>query len=51
MISFVTPALGVNLRPFVDKYIGVNGQRGYLTELQRQHISVQRVTVLDVQRR
>jgi hypothetical protein len=51
VISFVTPAPGVNLRPFVDKYIGVNGQRGYLTELQRQHISVQRVTVLDVQRR
>jgi SH3-like domain-containing protein len=51
VISFVTPAPGVNLRPFVDKYVGVNGQRGYLTELQRQHISVQRVTVLDVQRR
>jgi hypothetical protein len=51
VISFVTPAPGVNLRPYVDHYVGVNGQRGYLTELQRQHISVQRVTVLDVERR
>ncbi len=51
VISFVTPAPGVNLRPYVDHYVGVNGQRGYLTDLQRQHISVQRVTVLDVARR
>ena len=49
--SFVTPAPGVNLRPFVDKYIGVNGQRGYLTDMQRQHISVQRVSLLEAQRR
>ncbi|MEX2111944.1 MAG: hypothetical protein WD845_02100 [Pirellulales bacterium] len=51
VISFVTPAPGVNLRPYVDHYVGVNGQRGYLTDLQRQHISVQRVTVLDVAQR
>ncbi|MGD9721114.1 MAG: SH3 domain-containing protein [Pirellulales bacterium] len=50
VISFVTPAPGVNLRPYVDHYVGVNGQRGYLTDLERQHISVQRVTVLDVNR-
>jgi uncharacterized protein YraI len=51
VLSFVTPAPGVNLRPYVDKNVGVNGQRGYLPELQRQHVSVQRVTLLDVQRR
>jgi uncharacterized protein YraI len=51
VVSFVTPAPGVNLRPYVDKVVGVNGQRGYMTDLQRQHINVQRVTVLDVQRR
>jgi SH3-like domain-containing protein len=53
VLKFVTPAPGVNLRPYVDQYIGVNGQRGYLTDLQRQHVSVQRITVLDagVQRR
>jgi uncharacterized protein YraI len=51
VLSFVTPAPGVNLRPFVDKNVGVNGQRGYLPELQRQHVSVQRVTLLDAKRR
>ena len=51
VVSFVTPAPGVNLRPFVDRYVGVNGQRGYMTDLQRQHINVQHVTVLEVQRR
>lgn len=51
VLSFVTPAPGVNLRPFVDKYVGVNGQRGYLTDLKRQHISVQRVSLLDAVRR
>ena len=51
VLSFVTPAPGVNLKPFVDKHVGVNGQRGYLTDLQRQHVSVQRITLLDVERR
>ncbi|MEX0977634.1 MAG: SH3 domain-containing protein [Pirellulales bacterium] len=51
VLSFVTPAPGINLRPFVDKQIGVNGQRGYLSDLARQHISVQRVTLLDTQLR
>jgi hypothetical protein len=47
VVSFLTPAPGVNLRPYVDKYIGVNGQRGYMTDLGRQHINVQRVTLVD----
>ncbi len=47
VLSFVTPAPGVNLRPFVDRYVGVTGQRGYLTDLHRQHVSVQRVTLLE----
>jgi hypothetical protein len=51
VLSFVTPAPGVNLRPYVDRQIGVNGQRGYLTDLRRQHISVQRITLLDTTRR
>jgi hypothetical protein len=49
--SFVTPAPGVNLRPFVDKRIGVSGQRGYIPDLQKQHVSAQRVTLLDTVRR
>lgn len=49
--SFVTPAPGVNLRPFVDKHVGVSGQRGYIPDLQKQHVSAQRVTLLDTVRR
>ncbi len=49
--SFVTPAPGVNLRPFVDKQVGVSGQRGYIPDLQKQHVSAQRVTLLDAVRR
>lgn len=51
VVSFVTPAPGVNLRPYVNKNVGVNGQRGYMSDLGRQHINVQRVTLLDVERR
>jgi len=49
--SFVTPAPGVNLRPFVDNQVGVIGQRGYIPDLQKQHVSAQRVTLLDTARR
>ena len=51
VLYFVTPAPGVNLRPYVNRYIGVNGQRGYMTDLQRQHVNVQRVTLLEIQHR
>jgi uncharacterized protein YraI len=49
--ALIDASPGVNLRPYVDKQVGVNGQRGYRTDLQREHINVQRVTLVDVQRR
>jgi uncharacterized protein YgiM (DUF1202 family) len=48
---FVTPAPGVNLQSYVNKQVGVNGSRSYVTDLQKQHIDVQRITLLDVTRR
>jgi len=51
VVSFLTPAPGVNLRPYVDRQVGVNGQRGFMTDLRREHISVQRVTLMDSVRR
>jgi hypothetical protein len=51
VVSFLTPAPGVNLRPYVDRQVGVNGQRGFMTDLRREHISVQRVTLIDSVRR
>ena len=48
---FVTPAPGVNLQSYVNKQVGVVGSRSYVTELQKQHVDVQRITLLDVTRR
>jgi len=46
VLSYVTPAPGVNLRPFVGQEVGVTGSRGYMTEYERQHVTAQRITVL-----
>jgi SH3-like domain-containing protein len=51
VVSFISPAPGVNLRPYVNQQVGVNGQRAYMNDLGRQHINVQRVTLVDVLRR
>jgi len=51
VIYYVTPAPGVNLRSYLDKQVGVNGQRGFVTELQKEQINVQRVTQLETVRR
>jgi hypothetical protein len=47
---FLSAAPGVNLRSYVDKQIGVNGPRGFIPDLQKQHINVQRITMLDAAR-
>ncbi len=49
--SFLSPAPGLNLQPHVGSRIGVYGTRGYLPELRRPHVMVQRVSVIEQQRR
>lgn len=44
--SFITPAPGLNLQPYVGGQIGVTGTRGFLTDLRKEHVMVQRVTPL-----
>jgi hypothetical protein len=46
VVQFVAAAPGVNLQPYVNKQIGVTGPRSYSTDLQKQVINAQRVTVL-----
>ncbi len=46
VISYVTPAPNINLRPYVDRQVGINGQRGFMPELQKSHITAQHITVL-----
>ncbi len=47
VISYVTAAPNINLRPYVDRQVGINGQRGFMPELKKSHITAQhRITVL-----
>jgi SH3-like domain-containing protein len=47
VVSFVTPAPGVDLSPFVGKEVGVNGERGFMPELQKPHVMASRINILD----
>src|SRR5207237_37654 len=47
VVAFVTPAPGVNLRPFMGRQVGVSGQRGFIPELNKAHITASRITPLD----
>lgn len=47
VVSFVTPAPGVNLQPYVGKAVGINGQRGYMPELGKPHVTAQRIALFD----
>jgi len=44
--SFVTPAPGVNLQPYVGRHVGLVGTRGYMPDLRKPHVMAKRVTVL-----
>ena len=44
---YVTPAPGVNLRPFLGREIGVTGIMGYLPEQRMRHVTAKRVEELD----
>ncbi len=47
VLAFVTPAPGVNLRPYVGQEVGVSGQRGFIPELNKPHITAMRINPLD----
>jgi hypothetical protein len=47
VVSFVTPAPGVNLQPYVGKEVGISGERGFMPELQKPHVTAMRINVLD----
>ena len=42
---FVTPAPGVNLQPYLGQTVGVYGQRGFVPELNKPHVTASRVSV------
>ena len=47
VVAFVSPAPGVNLRPFMNRQVGVTGQRGFIPEMAKPYITASRVIPLD----
>mgnify|MGYP001209315794 FL=1 len=47
VISYITPAPGINLHPFEGKWIGVNGVAGLMLEPRAKHVAVKQVAVVD----
>ncbi len=47
VVSFVTPGPGVDLQQYVGKEVGVSGERGYIPDLQKPHVTAQRINVID----
>jgi hypothetical protein len=46
VVAFVSPGSGVNLQPFEGQHVGISGQRGYMPELKKPHVTALRVTDL-----
>jgi hypothetical protein len=46
-VAFITPMPGVDLRPLLGRQIGVNGQRGYMPEFHKPHVTVMQAEPLD----
>jgi hypothetical protein len=46
VISFVTSTPDINLQPYVGRRVGVVGNRGYIPEFQRAHVTAKRVQPL-----
>jgi len=48
VLSFVTPAPGVNLSSHVGQQVGIDGTIGYMPEVDKQHVTAKRITMLNV---
>lgn len=44
VLSFVTPSPDVNLQPYLGRRVGVVGNRGFIAEFNRSHVTAARVT-------
>jgi hypothetical protein len=47
VVSFVSPTPDLNLQPYVGHRIGIVGNRGFIPEFKRAHVTAGRVTPLD----
>jgi len=46
VVTFITPSPDVNLQPYVGRRVAVSGNRGYIPEFHRAHVTASRVTPL-----
>jgi uncharacterized protein YgiM (DUF1202 family) len=51
VVAFVSSGSGVNLQPFEGQHVGISGQRGYMPELKKAHVTALRVNALGGQDR
>lgn len=51
VVSFVTPAPDLNLQPYVGRRIGIHGNRGFIPEYHKAHVTAGRVSPIDGQLR
>lgn len=47
VVSFVTPTPDLNLQPYLGQRIGVQGNRGYMPEYRRAHVTAGRVSAVE----
>ena len=47
IVSYITPAPGINLRPLEGKWIGVSGVTGLMLEPRAKHVAVKQVAVVE----
>ncbi len=45
--AYVTPAPGVNLRPYLGRNIGISGARGFMPEFNASHVTARQITILE----
>lgn len=50
VLYYVSPAPGVNLRPYLDREVGVSGILGYLPDQDVRHVTAKRVEPLEANR-
>ena len=46
VLSFITPTPDINLQPYLGRRVGVVGNRGFIAEFNRSHVTAARVTPL-----
>ncbi|MEM1303859.1 MAG: hypothetical protein AAGG46_03130 [Planctomycetota bacterium] len=51
VVTFVTPAEGMDLDPLLGKQVGARGGRGYMPEYKHRHLTAQKITPLPPLRR